>query len=72
MGRVPDRGGRPNEIEPPPPEMPPGRKGKMALSNQQEDEEAERLRNIRTEEDAGGHEQQGEGRWTRRLRPRWS
>ncbi|XP_041105918.1 protein FAM98A-like [Polyodon spathula] len=23
MGRVPDRGGRPNEIEPPPPEMPP-------------------------------------------------
>ncbi|MGH0153154.1 UNVERIFIED_CONTAM: hypothetical protein FKN15_043389 [Acipenser sinensis] len=26
MGRVPDRGGRPNEIEPPPPEMPPWQK----------------------------------------------
>ncbi|KAM4012978.1 protein FAM98B [Anomaloglossus baeobatrachus] len=26
MGRVPDRGGRPSEIEPPPPEMPPWKK----------------------------------------------
>uniref|UniRef100_A0A8D0HSZ9 Family with sequence similarity 98 member B n=1 Tax=Sphenodon punctatus TaxID=8508 RepID=A0A8D0HSZ9_SPHPU len=26
MGRVPDRGGRPSEIEPPPPEMPPWQK----------------------------------------------
>uniref|UniRef100_A0A8D0B7F9 Uncharacterized protein n=1 Tax=Salvator merianae TaxID=96440 RepID=A0A8D0B7F9_SALMN len=26
MGRVPDRGGRPTEIEPPPPEMPPWQK----------------------------------------------
>ncbi|XP_069806215.1 protein FAM98B [Dendropsophus ebraccatus] len=28
MGRVPDRGGRPSEIEPPPPEMPPWQKRK--------------------------------------------
>ncbi|KAK1170987.1 protein FAM98A-like [Acipenser oxyrinchus oxyrinchus] len=33
MGRVPDRGGRPNEIEPPPPEMPPWQKGRTGRSS---------------------------------------
>ncbi|XP_060101967.1 LOW QUALITY PROTEIN: protein FAM98B-like [Heteronotia binoei] len=34
MGRVPDRGGRPTEIEPPPPEMPPWQKDKMAVEEE--------------------------------------
>ncbi|XP_030303915.1 protein FAM98A isoform X2 [Calypte anna] len=34
MGRVPDRGGRPNEIEPPPPEMPPWQKRPESGSQQ--------------------------------------
>ncbi|XP_024057827.2 protein FAM98B isoform X2 [Terrapene carolina triunguis] len=33
MGRVPDRGGRPTEIEPPPPEMPPWQKRQEGKEN---------------------------------------
>ncbi|KAK2118744.1 hypothetical protein P7K49_000130, partial [Saguinus oedipus] len=43
MGRVPDRGGRPNEIKPPLPEMPPWQKRQDSPSSKQKAEEEEEV-----------------------------
>lgn len=63
MGRVPDRGGGPMKSNLHPQRCHRGRKGKMAPSNQQEDERREREGGISLVRGGrGGHEQQGGGR----------
>ncbi|KAG7268255.1 hypothetical protein CRUP_010102, partial [Coryphaenoides rupestris] len=58
MGRVPDRGGRPSEIDAPPPEMPPWQKRQEGGEEEEEEVAGEEGEEVEVEEVAGEEEEE--------------